>query len=79
MGGFQARPFRSLTRVNVKGAEDYGQPTEHADCRREDIQERLGHSSIAVTIDLCGYLAEMAQATAAARLDKALGGAITPK
>jgi integrase len=43
------------------------------------IQERLGHSSIAVTIDLYGHLAETAQATAAARLDKALGGAITPK
>jgi hypothetical protein len=40
------------------------------------IQERLGHSSIAVTIDLYGHLTEGAQATAAARLDCALGGAL---
>ncbi len=42
------------------------------------IQERLGHSSITVTIDLYGHLAETAQATAAARLDTAFAGAIKP-
>jgi integrase len=35
------------------------------------IQERLCHSSIQVTIDLYGHLAETCQATAAARLDGA--------
>jgi integrase len=42
------------------------------------IQERLGHSSIAVTIDLYGHLAEDAQGSAAARLDTAFA-AIRPK
>jgi len=42
------------------------------------IQERLGHSSITVTIDLYGHLAETAQATAAARLDTAFAGVIKP-
>jgi integrase len=40
------------------------------------VQERLGHSSISVTVDIYGHLAETAQQDAAARLDAAFQSAI---
>lgn len=41
------------------------------------VQERLGHSSIAVTLNLYGHVTETMQQEAASRLDAGLGRAIS--
>jgi integrase len=37
------------------------------------ISERLGHSSVAITLDLYGHVTEQVQEDLAARMDEALG------
>jgi integrase len=48
----------------------------HAGANLKAVQERLGHSTIAITMDVYGHLAETAQQDAAARLDAAFQSAM---
>jgi integrase len=79
-----SRPDRARTscQIKIKGAprvslhklrHSHASMLIAAEENLKTIQERAGHSSIAVTIDIYGHLTEGAQATAAARLDKVVG------